>query len=1278
MGGIKQFLNHKNKEQNPDGTEKGEETYHFDIFGNRHKYTKNNQGEPEAATNDSDTKKSKSIMDKFMNSINSIPGIGAAIGGLGGLLGGLKDKLIGNEKEPGLLSKLFDGLFSDDGFLSGLFTLFTGKGTNKLLSGVTLKSVLTKIAAPALLAGGFAGVFDNAIKAATGGAYGKKDNDEAFDSTTGQKVTKLADGTYVDTNGNIVDPANVEIKKTDVSSFSDKLKENTVRGIFTNKSSIASKVIGKRSFGKSISSLASKAANVVKTSGDDIARAAASAATLDFQLTITDGIKKFTKLLKKVKILAPVADKLDNLGAELAEKACKALASGGMKKIANLAANLVVWAKVAFVVIDFSTGYQDARTTLGITAEPTVPQRIVSGLVRSIKNFIPVIGSLIPDSTIIDLFCKYVAPAFGINVDELMKQREDAQAEVDEYNAINGTNYTIGEYNKAVLNDYTWTEKIGNSVKTGWNKIKDKWNSDVKSVKEKGFWGATKDNFKEKFSGSGSGFVSQYDPRYQGYQVSGQNFAAKGCGPAVAAMAARSLGKNVSVGDAVNRSIGYQNGNGVTIDYFQNMLGSKGINTRYISGGSSAELYNSIAHGDKVVLLGRDPYNTSKENSPFGPNNHYVLATGLDRRGNVIINDPENRGPKSYSPSILNSAKFGVAGSNSGIRRLPRSSRFIGRFSGGSGYDTDIAKQVWAFFTGLGYSPECTAGIMGNLYAESGMNPAVIQGGGKGPAAGICQWENYNTKSGRWKAMADYAASRGKDWTDLDSQLNFIHKELTSNDIDQRMSAKIGASNWSNVGYSTSNAMSYSQWKTCKDIQKATYLFEIAFERAGSPHMERRLQAAAAYYNLYSGKTYTYTGTVDTSSYTPTTSTGTTSSASENSGLFGNIWNVVSDIGTVFSNSFGKVFNKNANSDNQEKQVYGNNSTGSNKALISTGTAPSGDTANNFPYFGQAEDPWAKESYGQGTIKSSGCGPTSMAMVAKSYGINTDPNRMADWSVDNGHRIPNQGTSWAFFPAVSKELGLNADQFSDAAKAKEYLNQGIPVIGSMKPGDFTKGGHYIVFSGLKGNRIFVNDPASRKRTGNVWDVDSTFSQAKQFWAISNKDGTGSIDNSKLSAAGSGLVCYQDLANMAGGSSGILMKARPGSINNIPVRMSNGRLVPVSNFTGGASDIMTTQTQSMLSNLTKNATKSSGISPELVSKLITSITQILERIANNTAPVSQIYQALVAYIQSGGNSGISEKPVPIKVNKSQNNQQPEPEIDSNIATLVGVLAELAKG
>jgi hypothetical protein len=95
---------------------------------------------------------------------------------------------------------------------------------------------------------------------------------------------------------------------------------------------------------------------------------------------------------------------------------------------------------------------------------------------------------------------------------------------------------------------------------------------------------------------------------------------------------------------------------------------------------------------------------------------------------------------------------------------------------------SDTAKAVWTFLTSKGYTPECAAGILGNMYQESGVNPKAIQGGGKGPAAGICQWENYNTKSARWKAMADHASSKGKDWTDLQSQLEWLDLELQGKD----------------------------------------------------------------------------------------------------------------------------------------------------------------------------------------------------------------------------------------------------------------------------------------------------------------------------------------------------------------------------------------------------------------------------------------------------------------------------------------------------------------
>ena len=156
---------------------------------------------------------------------------------------------------------------------------------------------------------------------------------------------------------------------------------------------------------------------------------------------------------------------------------------------------------------------------------------------------------------------------------------------------------------------------------------------------------------------------------------------------------------------------------------------------------------------------------------------------------------------------------------------------------------SDTAQKVWNYFTGLGYSKAAVAGILGNMQQESGVNPASIQGNGKGPAAGIVQWENYNTKSSRWKQMADYAASKGKDWTDLASQLEFIHYELP----------RLG-SFWSyapNMNNAGTTATNYEAWKASTNVETATRQFEGAFERAGKPAMTNRVAAANKYYELY-------------------------------------------------------------------------------------------------------------------------------------------------------------------------------------------------------------------------------------------------------------------------------------------------------------------------------------------------------------------------------------------------------------------------------------------
>lgn len=158
---------------------------------------------------------------------------------------------------------------------------------------------------------------------------------------------------------------------------------------------------------------------------------------------------------------------------------------------------------------------------------------------------------------------------------------------------------------------------------------------------------------------------------------------------------------------------------------------------------------------------------------------------------------------------------------------------------------SDNAQKVWNYFRSAGYSKEATAGILGNMQQESGVNPTAIQKG-SGHAAGIVQWESYKNKSGRWKSMADYAQSKGKDWTDLGSQLEFVHQELQGLDHYFRD----GSGSITKAG---AQPTTYSEWKNSSNLDAATRQFEGAFERSGKPMMENRIASAKKYYELYGG-----------------------------------------------------------------------------------------------------------------------------------------------------------------------------------------------------------------------------------------------------------------------------------------------------------------------------------------------------------------------------------------------------------------------------------------
>ena len=61
------------------------------------------------------------------------------------------------------------------------------------------------------------------------------------------------------------------------------------------------------------------------------------------------------------------------------------------------------------------------------------------------------------------------------------------------------------------------------------------------------------------------------------------------------------------------------------------------------------------------------------------------------------------------------------------------------------------------------------------------------------------------------------------------------------------------------------------------------------------------------------------------------------------------------------------------------------------------------------------------------------------------------------------------------------------------------LENGHPIICSMRPGDFTTTGHFVVLTGVEDGKIRVNDPNSRERSGKLWDYSRLEYQINNLW-----------------------------------------------------------------------------------------------------------------------------------------------------------------------------------
>ena len=132
-------------------------------------------------------------------------------------------------------------------------------------------------------------------------------------------------------------------------------------------------------------------------------------------------------------------------------------------------------------------------------------------------------------------------------------------------------------------------------------------------------------------------------------------------------------------------------------------------------------------------------------------------------------------------------------------------------------------------------------------------------------------------------------------------------------------------------------------------------------------------------------------------------------------------------------------------------------------------------------YYSQLDNRWASKMYSSvgdssQTIGTSGCGPTSAAMVVSSIKGNIIPDQMAELYTKYGYRSANQGTYWSAFRWTADVFDIGYSECYKLDDAIAKLKDNHYIIASCNQGLFTYGGHFIVLTGVEGDYIKVYDP----------------------------------------------------------------------------------------------------------------------------------------------------------------------------------------------------------
>lgn len=155
------------------------------------------------------------------------------------------------------------------------------------------------------------------------------------------------------------------------------------------------------------------------------------------------------------------------------------------------------------------------------------------------------------------------------------------------------------------------------------------------------------------------------------------------------------------------------------------------------------------------------------------------------------------------------------------------------------------------------------------------------------------------------------------------------------------------------------------------------------------------------------------------------------------------------------------------------------------------------------PLFLQYDVRWGYGIYGDNVIAVNGCGPTALSMVITylTHDASVTPYVVAKYSDSHGYYDKGNGSSWNLMTIGSRHFGVIGTNIQLSKNTiYQELENGHPIICSMRPGDFTKTGHFIVLTKIVDGKIKVNDPNSKERS-KLWDYEILEAQIRSLWTF---------------------------------------------------------------------------------------------------------------------------------------------------------------------------------